>query len=234
MSPRAASKRLVLFDIDGTLITDSGASREAFDAALRQVYGFDGDLARFDFSGRTDPQIAYMVLRASGFDDPTIAAGLFSFWEHYLSGLARNATVARVRVLPGILALLEALVAHENVVLALLTGNLENGARLKLAPPQLNQYFPFGAFGSDSANREELPPVAVQRAAERDGHRFSGRDVVILGDTIFDVRCGVPHGATTIAIASGRTPIDTLRAENPTHAFTSAEDTTALLNAIIS
>lgn len=228
------ARRLVLFDIDGTLITDSGASREAFDAALREVYGFTDDVWRFDFSGRTDPQIAYMVLRASGFDDATIAARLDALWEHYVGGLRRTVTAERVVVLPGMATLVETLAKHDDVALALLTGNLEAGARLKLEPPSLNRYFPFGAFGSDSQHREELPPIAVQRAAARDGHRFSGRDVVILGDTIHDVRCGVPHGATTIAIASGRTPIETLRAENPTHAFVSAEDTEAMLAAILS
>ena len=228
-----SARRLVLFDIDGTLITDSGAARDAFFAALQQVYGYDDDLARFDFSGRTDPQIARMVLSASGFDDATITRRLDSLWEHYLGGLARNATAERVRVLPGIVALLDALAMRDDVVLALLTGNLETGARVKLKPVDLNRYFAFGAFGSDSANREELPPFAVQRAAAIDGQQFAGRDVVILGDTIFDIRCGVPHGATTIGIASGRTPIETLRAENPTHAFASAEDTEALIAAIL-
>ena len=112
--------------------------------------------------------------------------------------------------------------------LALLTGNIERGARLKLSGPALNGYFPFGAFGSDSPRREELVPIAVQRS----GHRFSGRDVVIIGDSIYDVRCGTPHSATTIAIASGKTSAELLRAENPNHFFESAEDP-GLLNAIL-
>lgn len=224
--------RLALFDIDGTLISDGGAAREAFREALRDVYGYDGDLARYDFSGRTDPQIAFMVLRDTGLSDSDIAAKLNDLWQHYLAGLERNATADRVRVLPGIRTLLEELAAREDVMLALLTGNIERGARLKLAAPELNRYFPFGAFGSDSMHREELPPIAVARASACNSHHFTGREVVILGDSIYDVRCGVPHDATTIAIASGKTAAEKLRAENPHHFFPDAADTAALIRAI--
>jgi phosphoglycolate phosphatase len=224
--------RLVLFDIDGTLLTDRGASREAFGGALQAVYGYDGDLGRYDFSGRTDPQITYMVLGDAGLSREQIAAKMDELWEHYLAGLARNATPERVRVLPGIDRLLRALAAREDVMLALLTGNIEPGARIKLGAAGLNHYFPFGAFGSDSMHREELPPIAIRRASEEGGHRFQGRDVVIIGDSIYDVRCGVPHDATTIAVASGKTSADRLRAENPHHFFESAERLDELLAAI--
>ncbi|HEV7920252.1 MAG TPA: haloacid dehalogenase-like hydrolase [Thermoanaerobaculia bacterium] len=224
--------RLALFDIDGTLITDGGAAREAFRDALRLVYAYRGDLSRYDFSGRTDPQIAFMVLRDTGLADDAIRARMDDLWQHYLAGLERNATADRVRVLPGIPTLLDQLAGRDDVMLALLTGNLERGARLKLGAPELNRYFPFGAFGSDSMHREELPPIAVARASARNGHRFQGREVVILGDSIYDVRCGVPHEATTIAIASGKTSAERLRAESPHHFFHNAEDTPALLRAI--
>jgi phosphoglycolate phosphatase-like HAD superfamily hydrolase len=222
--------RLVLFDIDGTLLTDRGAARDAFATALSEVYGYAGDLSRYDFSGRTDPQIARTVLGDANIDP----GDMTSLWDVYLSELARNATRERVRALPGIRALVDALHAHGGVILGLLTGNIEPGARLKLGGAELNDYFPFGAFGSDSADRNELPPVAVQRASALHGHRFEGRDVVIIGDSIFDIRCGVPYDATTIAIASGKTPAETLRAEEPTFLFDSAEDVQAVLAAIMS
>jgi len=225
--------RLVLFDIDGTLITDGGAARGAYRDALARVYGYDGDLTRYDFSGRTDPQITSMVLRDFGLADDQIEARMPQLWDAYLAGLAVNATPDRVRELPGIRALLDALLTREDILLGLLTGNIERGARIKLAPPSLNRYFAFGAFGSDSANREELPPIAVERASRIEHYPFRGRDVVIIGDSIYDVRCGVPHDATTIAIASGKTPAEKLRAENPHHFFASAEDTAALLAAIL-
>lgn len=225
--------RLVLFDIDGTLLTDRGASREAFRDALFEVYGYDGDLGRYDFSGRTDPQIAHMVLRDAGVTPEAVDAGMPRLWEHYLGGLARNATPERVRVMPGIPELVNALHELDDVVLALLTGNIEPGARLKLGGASLNEYFPFGAFGSDSADRTQLPPFAVRRASEHLGMHFTGADVVIIGDSIYDVRCGVPYQATTIAVASGKTPAELLRAENPTFLFDNVKDLGAVMDAIL-
>lgn len=225
--------KLVLFDIDGTLLTDCGASREAFGDALRAVYGYHDDLSRYDFSGRTDPQIAHMVLKDAGFADEDIETQIPRLWELYLTGLARNATPDRVRVMPGIRDLVAALHEHEDVALALLTGNIERGARLKLGGASLNDYFTFGAFGSDSADRTELPPVAIRRASTHLGMHFAGSDVVIIGDSIYDVRCGVPYDATTIAVASGKTPADVLRAENPKYFFEDASDFNAVMEAIL-
>src|SRR5438270_661938 len=169
--------RLVLFDIDGTLITDDGAAREAFAEGLAEVYDFRGDVRCYDFSGRTDPQIAGTILRDAGWDDAGIESRLPALWNHYLAGLARNAP-GRVRALAGIRALLDAICADGRLTLALLTGNIEPGARLKLGAIALNEYFPFGAFGSDSPRREELPPIAVERAAAITGIDFRGSDVV--------------------------------------------------------
>ena len=225
--------RLVLFDIDGTILTDRGASRGAFADALRETYGYTGDLSRYDFSGRTDPQIAHMVLADAGFSREEVEARIAQLWEHYLAGLARNATPERVLVMPGIRELVAALHEHDEVVLALLTGNIEPGARLKLGGAGLNGYFRFGAFGSDSADRTELPPFAVRRANEHHGMHFEGKDVVIIGDSIYDVRCGVPYGATTIAVASGKTPGDVLRAESPTFFFDDAADVQGVMDAIV-
>ncbi len=225
-------RRLVLFDIDGTLITDGGAARHSYGLALKETYGYEGDLTRYDFSGRTDPQITSMVLHDAGLTDAQITARAPQLWDAYLRELALHATPERVRVLPGIDELLDRLAATDHVVLGLLTGNIERGARLKLSPAGLNDYFPFGAFGSDSAKREELPPIAVERASMIDGHRFRGREVVIIGDSIYDVRCGAPHDATTIAIASGKTSAEKLRAENPHHFFHSAEELAGILDAI--
>ena len=224
-------RKLVLFDIDGTLITDGGASREAFAAALLDVFDYRGELRRYDFSGRTDPQIAHMVLRDAGWSEEEIESRMPRLWQKYIGGLEAHER-SRVRELPGVRALLDALRSDERATLALLTGNIEPGARLKLSGPALNDYFPFGAFGSDSPHREQLPPIAIDRAEKLSGTRFRGRDVVIIGDSIYDVRCGTPHSATTIAIASGKTPAEKLRAENPDYFFESARDRDRLLRAI--
>ena len=226
-------RRLVLFDIDGTLIRDHGASRDAFAGALSSVYGYAGDLTVYDFSGRTDPQITFMVLRDGGFSDEAIEGGLSALWEAYLEGLELRATEQTVRVLDGVADVLDRLHGRPDVVLGLLTGNVEPGARIKLSPPRLNRFFPFGAFGSDSGDRTALPPIAMQRAREMFGGDFAARDVVIVGDSIYDVRCGVPHRATTIAVASGRTPAELLLAENPDYLFPTLADTAGVVAAIL-
>lgn len=218
------SRRLVLFDIDGTILHDRGASRAAFADALYTIYGYEGDTYQYDFSGRTDPEITHMVLGDAGFSREEIDARLESLWDVYLAGLERKLASVETLVLGRMRDLIERVESQSSVVLAVLTGNIERGARLKLGSVNLNGYFPFGAFGSDSADRTKLPRVAMQRASELYRHEFEGRDVVIIGDSIYDVRCGVPYGATTIAIATGRTPAETLRAENPTYLF---ENTTA-------
>src|SRR5258706_12522840 len=151
------SRRLVRFDIDGTLVTDDGAAREAFAEGLADVYDFRGDVRRYDFSGRTDPQIARMILADAGWSEIDVDSRLPALWRHYLAGLARNAS-GRVRALPGIATLLDSVHADERMTLGLLTGNIEPGARLKLGAVGMNELFPFGAFGSDSSRREELPP----------------------------------------------------------------------------
>src|SRR5262245_28793852 len=133
--------RLALFDIDGTLITDGGAAREAYAHALENVYGFRTDLRRYDFSGRTDPQITHMVLGDAGLSREEIDAAMPELWVHYLDALERTAP-GRVRELPGVRELLDALAADARVVLGLLTGNIERGARVKLGNASLNEFFP--------------------------------------------------------------------------------------------
>lgn len=226
-------RRLVLFDIDGTLIRDDGAAREAYSEALAAVYDFTGPITGYDFSGKTDPQITYWVLGDAGYSRADVDAHLPRFWDHYISGLESRVSRDRVHLLDGVKPLLDRLDDDERVLIALLTGNIEPGARLKLAPHELHRHFAFGAYGSDHEDRSALPPIAVSRAELHSGLRFNPRDVVIIGDSIWDIRCGVPHRATTIAVATGRTTAETLHAEEPDHLFESLEPTDALLAAIL-
>ena len=225
--------RLVLFDIDGTILRDDGMAREAYAIALREIYGHERSLRPYDFSGLTDPQITRIVLGDAGFADEAIEPKLDALWEVYLREMQLRASAQRVRLMPGVVELLELLREESEVVLALLTGNIEPGARIKLGARGLNGYFPFGAFGSDSAVRAELPPIARQRAEEATGKQFAPASVVIIGDSIHDVRCAVPHGATSIAVPTGPTPAAALRAENPTWFFDTLEPTGELLDAIL-
>ena len=135
--------------------------------------------------------------------------------EIYLEELAKRLEPGTVVTKPGIPELLARLEADPRVTLGLLTGNLERGARIKLADPGLNEYFPFGAFGSDSADRYELPELAVRRAREMTGMTFTGKSVVIVGDSVHDVACGRSVGVRAVAVATGPTTIETLAAERP-------------------
>jgi phosphoglycolate phosphatase len=208
--PRPA--RLLLFDIDGTLIECGPQTRELFEAALIEVFGTAGDIGRYSFAGRTDPQIVIDLMTGAGLPPAQVAAGLPLMRDLYLPRLARALDRERMRLLPGVTELLEELKPRTDVTLALLTGNWEPGARTKLGRFDLNRHFPFGAFGSDGVHRSELPPIALARAAERLGRRFVPAETLVIGDSIHDVSCGRDHGIPVLAVATGRTPAAELAA----------------------
>lgn len=225
--------RLVLFDIDGTLLTATQVSKLALVDALGEVYGLRGPLPDYDFSGKTDPQIAKDVMLLSGMPEAAVLQELPRCLEVYRGHLLGRLQPPDVRAKPGVHALVEALSADSRVRLALLTGNLEPCARAKLQPLDLNRYFPFGAYSSDSADRYELPAVAVARAREVTGHEFKGKRIVIVGDSIHDVRCGQALGVRAVAVATGPTSSATLRDERPDALLPDFSDTHAALQAIL-
>ena len=197
-------EKLVLFDIDGTLLSAAGAAASPFRRALETVFGTAGPMEGYSFAGRTDPEIATDLLTSAGIAAGVIAAGLERAWELYLAGLEESLRTSPLRVLPGVPRLLEAVHGHPGLVMGLLTGNLREGARLKIDAAGLGfDRFPVGAFGSDHAQRAELPAVAVQRAEQQFGRRFTGQEVVIIGDTPRDVACGAHLNVRTIAVATG-------------------------------
>lgn len=199
-------RKLILFDIDGTLLSARGAPRRAFHRAMEEVYRTAGPIAKHSFSGKTDPQIARELLRLDGFDDDAITAGMPALWDTYLRELAVELAAPDhdTLVYPGVRTLLERLQAQSHdILLGLLTGNIVRGAELKLRSAGLHDVFPFGAFGSDAERRDELPPVAVARAREHCGVHFRGTDVVVVGDTPADVSCGQGLGVRTVAVATG-------------------------------
>jgi phosphoglycolate phosphatase-like HAD superfamily hydrolase len=230
-------RRLGLFDIDGTLLSAGRVARDAILRSLKTSYGWSyspdhEDRGKFDFSGKTDPQIVReLVLEDVGRE--RFEEGLSRALEIYLEELERQLAPGTVVEKPGITPLLERLAAEPRVTLGLLTGNLERGARLKLSPPGFNRYFPFGAFGSDSSDRYELPPVAVRRALDHTGQRFEGKSVVIVGDSIHDVACGRSLGVRSVAVATGVTSAETLAAERPDALFENFTDTERAFAAIV-
>jgi phosphoglycolate phosphatase-like HAD superfamily hydrolase len=140
----------------------------------------------------------------------------------------------RIRLHSGVVELLQELEKHPECDLGLLTGNIEEGARLKLKPFDLNSYFVFGAFGSDSANRNDLPLFAHKRANEVLGKEFTRDEIVIIGDAVNDVLCAQGYGVKCIITATGKTPKETLAELKPDYLFDSLCDTQTVLQAILS
>jgi phosphoglycolate phosphatase-like HAD superfamily hydrolase len=207
-------RRLVLFDIDGTLVRGS-AARGAFEVALRAAYGTAGAIDTHDFSGKTDPQIARELMTGAGFDPARVDAGLPALFERYLAELEARLPAAPMRVLPGVRELLDALDRSGDALLGLVTGNVIGGARLKLGSVGLFDRFPVGGFGSDDEVRNHLPAVAIARAREAWGRDFDRSDVWIVGDTPLDVACGRHEGVRTMAVATGRHSVEQLAGCGP-------------------
>ena len=198
--------KLVLFDIDGTLLDCGPQVRPLFASALVEVFGTAGDVDGYDFAGRTDPRIVLDLVTAAGVPEPEAREKLPRMRELYLDRLSRALDRRGMRLLPGVEEMLERLAAREDVVLALLTGNWEPGARAKLSRFDLNRFFGFGAFGCDGVDRSDLPPVALGRAERVVGRRFQPEETLIVGDSIHDVSCARAHGIPCLAVATGRTP----------------------------
>jgi phosphoglycolate phosphatase len=229
-------QRLTLFDIDGTLLSAGGAAARAFYRGLLEVFGTAGPIDGHSFAGKTDPQIAYELLAAAGLSRDEVTARLPALWEAYLRDLPFELARSRTTVYPGVHALVERLEQRAgDTALGLLTGNIAEGARLKLDAAGLAfERFTVGAFGSDHADRTELPAVAVHRAEQRYGHRFRGKDIVIIGDTPFDIACGESLGVRTIGVSTGSYSVEELAACGPDHLFPSLEDVDAIWAAIFS
>lgn len=214
-------RHLILFDIDGTLVR-GGPARRAFQTALSSVFGTAGEIDGHDFSGKTDPQIARELLQAAGVEEEVITRGIPKLWEGYLEELEARLPAEPMTVLPGVRPLLEHLSRQEGVALGLLTGNIVEGARLKLGSVGLDRFFSsVGGFGSDSEVRDHLPAVALKRAAQELGVDFPPRSAVVVGDTPRDVACGRYGGTRTVAVATGWHDLETLEAAGPDHVLES-------------
>ena len=227
--------KLVLFDIDGTLLWTDGAGRRSMEGALRDVFGVAGDSA-YRYDGKTDRQIAREQMRAAGFDDATISARMDDALRAYVTYLERELErdAATSRLCLGVLPLLDALEAHERATLGLLTGNIESGAQRKLRAVGVDfARFRVNAFGSDHEDRPQLPAVAQQRATSFFGAPMAGDRIVIIGDTPADIECGRSLGVRAIGVATGRYSVDALAEHNPAAVFETLEDTDAVLSAIL-
>lgn len=203
-----APVRLLLFDVDGTLVDCGRQPLGPFAAALVEVFGTAGDIEGYNFSGCTDPQAVFELMTGAGFPDAEVRARLPRMRDHYLPHLERTLDRARMRLLPGVAEALQRLAPRPDVELGLLTGNWEAGARTKLSRFDLNRFFPFGAFGGDGGGfrRSELPPIALARAAQRRGSPVAAAETLIIGDSLQDIACARANGIKVLAVATGKTP----------------------------
>jgi phosphoglycolate phosphatase len=225
--------KLVLFDIDGTLLWTDGAGRRAMEGALVETFGTTGDPA-YRYDGKTDRQIAREQMRASGFADAEIDARFDELIDRYVARLeVELQREDSAQLCAGVHPLLDAIDAHEGAVLGLLTGNIKRGARRKLEKVGIGfDRFRVNAFGCDHEDRPELPAIAQRRAREHSGLDISGDRVVIIGDTPADIHCGRSIGVRAIGVATGRYTVSELAAHEPAAVFGTLEDTDAVLEAI--
>ncbi|HKW47282.1 MAG TPA: HAD family hydrolase [Gemmatimonadaceae bacterium] len=232
--PAPRTSRLVLFDIDGTLLWTDGAGRRAIHRALIEIFGETGP-ADHRFDGKTDPQIVRELMRVVGHEDEHIDARMQDLFARYVECLREELRDPEHRALPlpGVSDLLTALKARHDIALGLLTGNLMEGARAKLEAVGIDpDMFVIGAFGSDHEHRPELPAIAQRRAREVLGIDVLGRDVVVIGDTPADVECGRDIGARAIGVATGRYSTEELASHGAAAVFRDLTNTAAVVSAI--
>jgi len=243
---------LVLFDIDGTLISTKRAAweppfcesieeawkeeAEFLNSSTHEVSKVRTNVERYRPGGKTDTQIIFELLEGTSLTEENIFKLLPAIRKKYLGRLRKVlADPAVVEIKPGIEELLIELSRRPEVVLSLLTGNFEEGARIKLGVPKIDQYFKFetGAFGDFAKQRQELPARAVAAAKERLGLDFLGKNIVIIGDTPNDVRCGRHLNVRTIAVATSNYSMEDLNKENPDYLFQNLTETDKVVSAIL-
>jgi len=228
-------RKLVLFDIDGTLLHTHGAGRRAIHAAIHSEIGALAAESRVRFDGKTDPQIVRELLDEIAHADRDNAERIAAVCRRYVELLAveLQAGTCRTTVYPGILDLLDRLEARNDAVLGLLTGNVASGAQLKLAAAGIRpERFTIGAFGSDHHDRAQLPPIAAARAEALMARVPTGAEIVIIGDTPADMTCGRSVGARAIGVATGAYARSDLTAAGAFATFDDLSRTDLVLDAI--
>ena len=217
MTEKKTAKRLLLFDIDGTLVSTMGAGIESLQVVIEKRYGARDDLHDIEIAGKTDSNIASDILRKYHVD-PT-PENIAAFLDEYVAHLAPLLPQLHGRVLPGIAEILARMKSKPDRVLGLLTGNVERGAQLKLKHYGLWDFFEFGAFADDHHDRNELGAFARKRAQEKHGHEFAAAQIDVVGDTGHDIACGKAFGARTVAVATGSWSREQLKQQDPDFLF---------------
>jgi phosphoglycolate phosphatase-like HAD superfamily hydrolase len=201
--------RFILFDIDGTLTDSAGAGRRALNQAMLEVTGIEDGFREVGFAGKTDLLIIREGLEKLGFEAGK--AMISRVADRYVANLRTEVAKGGGHVKAGARELIEGLQSTDGCILGLLTGNLEEGARIKLEPFDLNRYFSMGAYGDDGEDRNVLLPIALRRLREQRGLSLNPSDCLVIGDTPKDVECARVHGALSLAVATGPYPLEVLQ-----------------------
>ncbi len=226
--------RLLLFDIDGTLIRSNSAGRMAMQAALEEMFDSSGPLESYNMSGKTDARIITDLLTAIGISDHEIDKKLPAIYK-LMATKAREIYPKRdIMPCPGVEPLLIELEKQKSVFVGLLTGNSRTTTPLKLRAAGINpNQFAVAAYGSDHLDRNRLPAIAMHRASVLTGRQFSGDNTVIIGDTPADIMCARAGRARAIAVAGGWHSSGSLARYNPDYLFEDLVDVPAVIKAII-
>jgi len=221
--------KILLFDIDGTLLLTGGAGLRAMNRAFVHLYGIEEKFSGKNLAGRTDTSIFRDAAEECGF--PYDADSLEEFKEEYFAALPQelNTPARDKRLMPGVQELLTALNARNDVYLGLLTGNWRKSGYLKLAVFGLDRFFTFGAFSEDSEIRPDLLPYAVRRCQLKYNRKPEPQDIFVIGDTPSDIQCAKPHGAVSVAVAAAHYKEKDLDAFQPDHILTDFTDLDAAL-----
>jgi len=226
-------RHLVLFDIDGTLVLTGGAGLRAMNRACEHLVGHQCALDGVALAGRTDWIILDNALTNNGLAlDPALLAELRRRYVEHLREEIELPGKGVKAVMPGIRELLEALAPRADMALGLLTGNFEEGARIKLEHFDLWKYFSCGAYGDDASDRNHLVPIAMERAKDCGLGDASPSQVFVIGDTPHDVACAHAAGATPIGVATGSYNVDQLRAAGAEIVFEDLSDTPAVVRVL--
>jgi phosphoglycolate phosphatase len=215
--------RLLLFDVDLTLISTGGAGIHALNRACQKVIGLADAMEGVQPGGKTDPAIIreIFVSRAVKDADPDAMGRVLDAYLTFLREEVANS--ASYRILPGIVSILDELMGRADAMIGLATGNVEPGARIKLERGGLNGYFSFGGFGSDSENRTVLVQRAAAKAAAHVGGAFPAREVFVIGDTPRDIDAGRGAGFNTVGVATGSHSVEELSRSGATLAIADFE-----------
>jgi phosphoglycolate phosphatase len=209
--------KLVLFDIDGTLIRSGGAGVRAFERTFNEIFGLKNATQRMKFSGRTDVSLVRECFQL--FEIDPVEANFKRFFEHYPVFLEELLQTTSGGVCEGITPLIRQLeLAPEKPVLGLLTGNVRRGAELKLRYYKLWHHFTTGAFADDHEDRNCIASIAQERGGEALGRKLAGEEIVVIGDTPLDIACAQSIGAKVLAVGTGEFGRAELAKTNPTWA----------------